>query len=143
MRISAQDLSLSFSCGSPGISSLGVVWLREAPLRGKCWSQPAAVMEGSESVPLHCLESHKRAGFGHSTFPSWRQFRSITFKESSKLKKFHLGGYSGKKNKFPRLLKPRGLLTQCKFLGADSVLDKLRGAQFRGSLSRPSFNEHF
>lgn len=137
------DLSLSFSCGPPSVSNLGVVWLREASLRGKCWSLPAAVLESPGSFTLDCSESHYRAGFGHSNFPSWLQFRSVTFFESSKRKMLRLDGIQVRKINSQRLLKPRGLLSQHKFLGADIVWDKLRGAQPRGCLSRPSFNEHF
>lgn len=49
-------------------------------------------------------------------------FCDQTFKE-----KFHLGCYSGKKSKFPRLFaKKQELIREHEFLGADSVSDKLK-----------------
>lgn len=131
--ISAQDLSLSFRCGPPGISSLELCG-SEAPLRGRCWSQPAAVWRAQRvslwttvqrvatELVLVTVVFHLGHGSG--------RYLSL---EVQNQKMFHLGGYSGKKNKFPRLLKPRGLLSQHKFLGADSISDKFRGAQPRGS----------
>lgn len=66
---------------------------------------PIADQESSKALTQDCCsEGDKRDDFGHSNFPSWLQFRSVTFKKSSITKLlFHLTCYSGKKNQFPRL----------------------------------------
>lgn len=79
LRISAQDLSLSLSCAAPGPSSLGVVWLREAPSEGGAGLSP----ESSEGLKCHCAENHNRLAFGHSNFTPWLQFRLVTLKDQN------------------------------------------------------------
>lgn len=75
-----------------------------------------------------CLEGHKRLSFSYGNFPPWAQFKLVAFVGGSTTKiLFHLGCYSVKKNKFPRLaVKKQVLVRQQELLGADSVSDTLK-----------------
>lgn len=104
--ISAQDLLVSR--GVQEQQTWEFVALR-GPTTRECRSSHWAPGE-LKGLPLDCcLQGHKRIGFKSYNIPSWLQFRSVAFFESSITKTLlHLGCCSGKESEFPRLFVKTG-----------------------------------